>query len=37
MFSTKKKVPEIYSNLLWFLCFNGISAFMGYLMPKLFL
>ena len=37
--STGKKTFKVYSllrSVLWFLLFNGISTFVGYLMPKLF-
>ena len=27
-------LEEILQKLVWFLCFNGISNFGGYLMPK---
>ena len=32
----KENVFSWYIGLVWFLCFNGISTFVGYLMPKLF-
>ena len=38
--STQKERPEYDASncdgLVWFLCFNGISTFVGYLMPKPF-
>ena len=27
-------LPGTRFGLVWFLCFKGISSFMGYLMPK---
>ena len=35
----KSKLPSLETSLdslVWFLCFNGISTFVGYLMPKPF-
>ena len=32
-FNIDKKLSYFPIKLVWFLCFNGISIFMGYLMP----
>ena len=36
-FGKCKHTKPICLFLVWFLCFKGISTFMSYLMPKLYL